>query len=216
VPEPFVVRRLEDVDGYADEGHPQWHMIRSTLGIGAFGVNAWRSTAAGQAVIGEHTETGDGAGGHEELYLVLEGRATFTVDGVAVPAPRGTLVHVPDPSSRRSAVADEAGTVVLVVGGRPGAAFTVSSWERSAEALRLWRTEEWQEAIALLSRQLVDDPANANVLYNLACAEARDGRSQDALDHLTAAVQIDPRFAELASKDDDLNTLRTDSRFPQT
>lgn len=212
--EPFSVRRLDDVEGYTDEGMPQWHMLRHALGITAFGINAWRSTTAGQTVIGEHTEAGEGAGGHEELYLVLEGRATFTVDGVAVPAPRGTLVFVRDPDARRSAVAEEAGTVVLVIGGRPGRPFTISSWERSAEALKLWRTGEWDRAIELLTAQLAEDPGNANVLYNLACAESRAGRTDDALRHLNAAVGLDARFAGLAATDTDLDDVRHDPRFP--
>ncbi len=203
------------IDGYADEGMPQWHMLRSTLGITSFGVNAWRSTAAGQTVIGEHTEVGEGAGGHEELYLVVEGRATFTVDGVAVPAPRGTLVYVGEPDAQRSAVAEEAGTVILVIGGAPGRPFSISPWERSAEALKLWRTQEWGKAIELLTTQLADDPGNANVLYNLACAEARAGRTDDALRHLNAAVALHERFAGLAATDGDLDAIRTDPRFPQ-
>lgn len=212
--ESFSVQRLEEVEGYQDAGLPRWHMLRHALGITSFGVNAWRSTAAGQTVIGEHTETGEGAGGHEELYLVLEGRATFTVDGVAVPAPRGTLVFVRDPAARRTAVADEAGTVVLAIGGRPGQAFAISSWERSAEALKLWRTGEWERAIDVLTSQLAEDPGNANVLYNLACAESRAGRAEDALRHLNAAVGLDGRFAGLAAGDTDLDAVRHDPRFP--
>lgn len=214
--EPFSVARLEEVEGYQDEGMPQWHMLRQAFGITAFGINAWRSTAAGQTVIGDHTETGEGAGRHEELYLVLEGRATFTVDGVAVPAPRGTIVFVRDPGARRSAVAEEEGTVVLAIGGRPGEPFTISSWERSAEALKLWRTEDWDQVIALLTAQLAEDPGNANVLYNLACAESRAGRPEEALRHIEAAVRLDGRFAGLAASDTDLDAIREDPRFPQT
>ena len=49
----------------------------------------------------QHDETGSGAGGHEELYLVLSGHATFMVDGDEIDAPAGTLIFVPDVSSRR-------------------------------------------------------------------------------------------------------------------
>jgi tetratricopeptide (TPR) repeat protein len=214
VSDRYRVLRLDEVEGYAEEGRPRWHMIRSMLGIESFGINAWRSTAAGQAIIGEHDEVGPGAGGHEELYLVLAGRATFTVDGDAVPAPAGSIVFVKDPRVRRSAVAEEAATEILVIGGRPGAPFTVSPWERSAEALRLWSTGEWDKAIDLLQGQLEQDPLNANVLYNLACAESRAGRRDDAIDHLRRAVDLEPRFAGLARDDADLEGVRGDSRFP--
>ena len=47
---------------------------------------------------------------------VLSGRATFTIEGEALAAPAGSLVFVKDPAARRSAVADEAATEILVVG----------------------------------------------------------------------------------------------------
>ncbi len=213
-PERFRVLRLDEVDGYADEGRPRWHMIRTMLGIESFGINAWRATAAGQEIIGEHDELGEGAGGHEELYLVLGGRATFTIDGERIAAPAGSLVYLRDPGARRSAVADEAATTILVIGGRPGSAFTISPWERSAEALRFWTTGEWDRAIDVLSVQLAEDPGNANVLYNLACAECRGGRPEAALKHLVEAVELDPRFRKNAHGDPDLAAIREDYRFP--
>ncbi len=208
------VMRLDEVDGYAEDGRPRWHMIRSVLGIESFGINAWRATEAGQEIIGEHDELGGGAGGHEELYFVLSGRATFTVDGERVDAPAGSLVFVKDPAARRGAVADEAATEILVIGGRPGVAFSVSPWERSAEALRSWTTRDWDGAIDILSGQLAEDPGNANVLYNLACAESRSGRDGAALEHLAQAVELVPRFAELAQTDTDFDAIRGDDRFP--
>ena len=213
--ERFRVLRLDEVDGYADEGRPRWHMIRTMLGIESFGINAWRATEAGQEIIGEHDELGDGAGRHEELYLVLAGRATFTIDGERVAAPSGSLVYLKDPGARRSAVADEAATTILVIGGRPGSAFTISPWERSAEALRFWASGEWDKAVDVLTVQLTEDPANANVLYNLACAESRDGRLEPALEHLRQAVELEPRFATNAQNDPDLGAIRAHDRFPE-
>ena len=210
----FRVMRLDEVDGYADEGRPRWHMIRSVLGIESFGVNVWRATAAGQQIIGEHDEIGQGAGGHEELYFVLGGSASFTIDGELVAAPAGSLVFIKEPATRRAAVADEAGTTVLVVGGKPGAAFSVSPWERSAEALRYWTTGEWDRAIDVLEAQLEEDPDNANVLYNLACAESRGGRLDAALDHLGRAVALEQSFVALAQNDSDFAAIREDPRFP--
>jgi len=213
--ERYRVMRLDEVDGYADEGRPRWHMIRAMLGIESFGINAWRATEAGQVIIGEHDELGQGAGGHEELYFVVSGRATFTVDGELVAAPEGSLVYLKDPRTRRSAVADEAATTILVIGGRPGAAFSVSPWERSAEALRFWTTGEWDRAIDVLQAQLDEDPHNANVLYNLACAESRGGYHDAALGHLAVAIEREPSFAALARDDADLDAIRADGRFPR-
>jgi quercetin dioxygenase-like cupin family protein len=121
--------KLDDIPLGEHNGQEDWLPIRHALGVRAFGINAWRADR-GQQVIGEHVEREDSPSEHEELYLVLDGRAMFTVDGETVDAPRGTLVHVPDPGSSRGAVAQEDGTVVLVVGGEPGAAFAVSRWEQ--------------------------------------------------------------------------------------
>ena len=84
----YAVASLDELVGYEEDGRPRWHMIRSTLGIAAFGINAWTATEDGQSLIGEHDEVTGAAGGHEELYLVLSGHATFTLDGETV-TPRG-------------------------------------------------------------------------------------------------------------------------------
>jgi mannose-6-phosphate isomerase-like protein (cupin superfamily) len=211
--ERWSVTPIAEIEGYADEGRPMWHMIRSVLGIEAFGINAWTSTEDGQELIVEHDEVGTGAGRHEEIYIIVTGEAQFTIDGETVTAPAGTVIHVPVPTVRRAATAT-AGTTVLVVGGKRGEAFEVSSWERSADALRFWPTEEWERAIAILQREHVEHPDNAGVLYNLACAEARFGRTDDALDHLRLAIELEHRFLENVKDDSDLASLREDPRFP--
>jgi uncharacterized cupin superfamily protein len=114
----------------ASEDMQGWLPLRHKLGVEAFGVNAWVGREPGDEVIEEHDELNeDPSGNHEELYLVAEGRATFTVDGEQVDAPRGTLVFVKDPSVVRHAVASEPGTIVFAIGATPGAAFTPSPWE---------------------------------------------------------------------------------------
>lgn len=104
------------------DGDLDWRPIRRTLGIGAFGINAYTANA-GDLVVEEHDETGAGAGHHEELYVVVTGRATFTVDSESFDAPVGTLVFLDDPKERRAARAVEDGTTVLAIGGA-GPAFS--------------------------------------------------------------------------------------------
>jgi len=122
--------RLDDLQATPVEG-TLWKPIRSTLGIRAFGINAYAAERAGDRLFNEHDETESFAGRqrHEELYVVLEGRATFTVDGEDVDAPARTLVFVEDPASRRGAVAAEAGTTVLAIGGPVGEAYEPAPWE---------------------------------------------------------------------------------------
>lgn len=212
--ERYRALTLADAESIAAPGQPLWRLLRATLGAEAFGVNAWTARDPGQVVIGEHDELGLGAAGHEELYVVLAGSATFTVDGEEVEAPAGTLVFVKDPAVTRSAIAREADTTVLVIGGTPGKAYEVAPWERNARVLRFWETGDWESAIGELRDLHAAEPGSAGILYNLACAEARAGRRDDALEHLAACVEIFPPFADNAQTDDDLASIRDDPRFP--
>ena len=198
--------------GYAIPGQAHWHTIRSTLDVRAFGINAWTALEDDQRLIGEHDEAEGEA--HEELYVVLSGTATFTLDGETVEAPEGTVVHVPDPAVKRGATGSK-GTTILAVGAKPGVAFTPSSWERSAEALRYWPTEEWDKAIAVLEEHLAETPEDGGVHYNLACAKARAGRADEAIADLRRAVELQPSFARYAQADDDLASIRDDPGFPE-
>src|SRR5437764_12761511 len=86
--------------------------LRADLDIGAFGASASIQKKTGEPVVGEHDEVGPASDGHEELYVVVQGRATFTVDGDEIDAPQGTVVFVRDPAAKRKAVAKTDGTVV--------------------------------------------------------------------------------------------------------
>lgn len=212
--ERWVVRRLEDVGDFVDEERARWFPIRIELGIGAFGVNAWRATKGGQALIEEHDELGSGAGRHEELYLVLSGHATFTVDGETVDAPAGKLVFVGDPALKRSARAEEAGTTILVAGGKRGEPFSVSPWERHSAGLRFFATGEYERAVEFFEQAHREEPDQAGVLYNLACAESLLGRTEAALGHLESSIELQPSLREAAQTDSDFDPIRDDPRFP--
>ena len=108
----------------------EWRPLRIHFGISSFGTNAFGARDPGQPVIVEHNEIEESGTRHEELYYVARGHAIFTVGGEEVDAPAGTFVYVPDPGVMRSAIAREAGTIVLCFGGTPGEAFEVSPWER--------------------------------------------------------------------------------------
>jgi tetratricopeptide (TPR) repeat protein len=190
-----------------------WAMVRTQFDIQSFGVNAYVAEEPGVDVIGEHDEVGDGAPQHEELYFVSEGHATFTVDGDEIDAPAGTFVFVREPGATRKAVAKETGTTVLVVGGRPGKAFTPSPWERNAEGLNLYSAGEYEKAAETYERLLVETPGEPRFLYNLACSEAQLGRKEQALDHLRQAIEINPHMRETAPIDADLDPIRDEPEF---
>jgi mannose-6-phosphate isomerase-like protein (cupin superfamily) len=69
--------------------------------------------------------------GPEELYVVLRGRATFTLDGEEVDAPAGTFVYVHDAAVARMAVPAEPDTAVLAISGTPGLDYRVATWQRT-------------------------------------------------------------------------------------
>src|SRR5579885_254939 len=79
--------------------------LRHNLDVGAFGVSAQFQKNAGEVLIREHDEAGPGSDRHEELYVVVQGSALFTVDGEEIEAPQGTTIFVRDPESKRGAVA---------------------------------------------------------------------------------------------------------------
>ena len=110
-----------------------FYLVRRHFDIRAFGVNAIIGDA-GSELVEPHHERDDEANltdGHEEMFAVMAGRAAFTVDGQDIDAPAGTLVFVRDPALIRSARATADGTTILAIGGRYGAPFEISRWERT-------------------------------------------------------------------------------------
>jgi tetratricopeptide (TPR) repeat protein len=215
VSDKFQVATLAEMELPALPQHLRWATVRLHLGIGAFGINAWTADEPGKEIIEEHDEVGPRAGKHEELYVVIRGSATFTVDGDAFDAPAGTFVFVRDPAAKRKAVAAEPETTVLVIGGRSGEAFKPSQWERSAPALGFFATKEYDKAFDALARALEQYPDDAGVLFNLACAESLLGRPDDAIGHLQQSIEHDESFRELAQKDTDFDPIRDDARFKE-
>ncbi|MDQ3161545.1 MAG: hypothetical protein M3Q92_01740 [Actinomycetota bacterium] len=200
---------LSDLESLAGPGTLSWQPVRRAFGITGFGVNAYTAAEVGQDVVEEHTEE---SLGHEELYVVLAGRATFQLDGEELDAPTGTLVFLADPSVRRGAKAAEPGTTVLAIGGEPGR-HDVSAWEWYFAAYAYSGDGEHEQAIAELQAGLEQRPGHPRLLYHLACVEARAGRREPALEHLNLAVMSDPRLREHAAKDDDFESIRDDPRF---
>jgi hypothetical protein len=195
------------------DGRIRWRPVRRTLGIEAFGVNAYTADA-GQEVVEDHDEMGSGAGRHEELYVVVSGRATFTVGGRELDAPAGTLVFLDDPAERRAARAVEDGTTVLVVGGARGEAFRISPWEYAFYGLGMLERGDAGEARRVLEEGVERYPDNPSMTYNLACVLARTGDAEGAFDQLRRAIAAEPRLAEHAKTDPDLDAIRSDPRFP--
>jgi tetratricopeptide (TPR) repeat protein len=213
----YVVANLEELEpapilapGATDDGRQRFD-VRRRFGITSFGTNAYRAPSEVD-VIREHDEVGPlGAGGQEELYIVLNGAATFEIDGDAVEAPAGSLVLV-QPTAKRKATAKDDGTTILAIGGTPGKAYEPAP-EEAAEAFAAYNKGDYETAAA---KQLVvvekrpDDPV---AYFNAACFEARAGRADEAIEHLRQAVELNDRIKELIRTDEDLDSIREDPRF---
>jgi mannose-6-phosphate isomerase-like protein (cupin superfamily) len=212
VSEKFKVASLEEMEIPTSQSL-RWATVRAHLAIEAFGVNAWSADEPGKEVISEHNEVDNNGNQHQELYVVLKGRATFTVDGEEFEAEPGTCVFVHDPAARRKAVATEPETTVLAVGAKAGEVFTPSQWERSAPAFGFFATKEYDKAFDVLAEAHEEYPDDAVVLYNLACAESMLGRTDDAIVHLERSIAGQERFREAARTDTDFDPVREDARF---
>jgi len=207
----FRVLRLDEIDAIPVAG-VNMRPLRRALGITGFAINGW-SADAGKQLIEEHDETGAGAGRHQELYVVIAGNARFTVEGETIEAPPGTLVYVPDIGSRRSAIATADGTSVLVIGGEEGT-ITPSAFEHYFVARASVDAGDPRAAYETAAAGLGDHPDNASLQYNLACYAALAGDDDRALAHLVRAFELEPKTRAWAADDADLDTLRSDPRYP--
>lgn len=197
--------------GQQDEGRVRIG-VRQHFDIQAFGINAFRTVEADATVIREHDEVGLASTGQQELYVVLNGGATFSIDGERVEAPAGSFVFVRDPTVKRSAVAKEAGTTVLAIGGTPGEAYRVFPRE-AQEAIQAYNAGDFKTALERVNQVLAREPNDILSLYNAACFEAKLGRTDDAIEHLRQAIEVDERAVEQARGDEDFDSIRNDPRF---
>jgi tetratricopeptide (TPR) repeat protein len=207
----YEVAHVDDLEAITVAHGLVWRPVRRRFDVRAFGVNAYTSEEVGGQVVEEHTES---QLGHEELYVVLRGSATFTLDGEDVDLDAGSLVHIADPGVKRVAVSRDPGTVVLALGGKPGAPYTVSAWEAMFAAMPAIRRGDWDEAIRLHEEALVERPDHPPLLYNLACVEAQAGHTVQALEHLRRAVELEPKWAAHARTDADFDSIRREPGFP--
>jgi mannose-6-phosphate isomerase-like protein (cupin superfamily) len=205
------VVHIDELKSFPIEGQQglTWRPVRREFDIRAYGVNAYTAEEAGQRVVEEHREED----GHEELYVVVSGRATFKVDGEEYDSPPGTLVHCP-PGTLREAFAAEPGTTVLGIGAKPGEVFQPSGWEWAFAGTSLLAQGDEEGARRELEAGIETYPDAWQGHYNLACVEARLGNRDAALSRLERAAELDREaVSKYAPQDEDFASLMDDPRF---
>jgi tetratricopeptide (TPR) repeat protein len=206
----YSVAHFEEIEEVTD-GRCPLRPVRDHFGIRSFGINAWTAGDAGDRIINEHDESDDSA---EELYLVLQGRAVFELDGDRVPAPAGTFVFA-GPAVKRTAFAEEPGTTIIALGGTPGQAYESSGWELWVPLGVLYQAGKYDEA-ADRGRALAEaHPEYPMLLYNLACCESLAGRTGDAIDDLRRAASMSDRVIRYAQGDSDFDPIRDEPAFKE-
>ena len=73
---PYEVASIDELDRIPVMHGLEWRPIRRRFDVRAHGVNAYTAEKPGDWIVEEHTE---GALRHQELYVVVQGRARFTL-----------------------------------------------------------------------------------------------------------------------------------------
>src|SRR3954464_3883003 len=176
-----------------------WRPVRQALGTRIAGMGGYTADRPGQVVIEGHRESEDGMG-HEEVYVVLRGRATFTLDGTELDAPAGTVVRV-DPEVHRPAVAAEPRTAVLALGGRPTYEPSSSEWiERARPHIRS-DPDRARAIVDDLRARRTDSPGLPIAEALLAVGRGDRAAATEALSG------VDPGYREALRSDPDLGAL---------
>jgi len=209
VSDGYQILSLDEVETAQHRGN-NLIPVRHALGFQPAGVNAWTADAGGE-LIPPHTEDP----GSEELYVVVRGRATFTVGEEEADAPAGTLVFVPA-EVFRTAVAAEDGTIVFVVGGWIGEAFNPAGWDSFALAERHRQEGRLDEGRAAMEQLVAQQPDYWATSYYAGCWEALAGDSDRAFTHLRRAKELNAQAsADFFREDRHLDSLRNDTRFQE-
>ena len=204
----YEVAHIDELEELpVNQGEFVWRPVRRRFGITAFGTNAY-TARAGQRVLEEHYERD----GHEEMYVVLRGRVTFTLGDDEVEAGPGTLVFA-RPGTKRGAVATEDGTAVLAVGAKPGVVFEPSPWENIFAAMSYADQGQIDKARELIQGAVAARPDEWQGHYNFACFEVLHGDREAGIAELQRAHELEPeRVAEYAAGDSDFDAVRDDPR----
>jgi hypothetical protein len=179
-----------------------WRPLRRALGADIVGIAAFTADQPGEVIVEPHSEVDDGRG-QQEIYLVLRGTARFRIDGADIEASAGTLLRV-DAQAHREAIAIDAGTAVIALGGESTFDPSPSEWiERARPHIR---TDPLQarEIFDDLRRNCPHDPANDVAEALLAIGQGNDRRARSIVRQLVSDL---PQLRSVLVDDPDLRDL---------
>jgi quercetin dioxygenase-like cupin family protein len=206
----YEVAHIDELEHFpVDEDGLMWRPVRRKLGIHAFGTNAYTAEKAGDRVVEEHYEKD----GHEELYFVASGRATFTLGDEEIDAPGGTFVYA-SPGTKRGAVAGEPKTTIVAFGAKPGVPHEISGWEGIFVAFGHLRNGDEERGRQAMADAIAAEPDAWQGHFNAACYESLTRNKEATFEHLRRAIELEPKAREYAQKDTDFDWLRDDPEFP--
>jgi len=120
----------------------------------------------------------------------------------------------PGPDSRRTAHAEEAGTIVLAIGATAGQPYEADGWlELWGPVYDLYQAGDYEGVIANGREAIEAHPQYGGPLYNLACVESLAGHAQDSIRHLRMAIEAYPAFRDVARSDSDFDAIRDEPGF---
>ncbi len=114
----YTVKRIDDMEAGFGGGFVK---VRAELGVTSFGVQLIR-LPPNYPDYPEHDHSEDG---QEEVYLALDGSGQIDIEGERIDLGKDLFVRVA-PGTKRKVIPGAEGLTMLVVGGRPGAAYEIS------------------------------------------------------------------------------------------
>ncbi len=116
---------VHDIPPIKDSWSKGWHSVRHFFEITGFGVNA-ATKSKGESLTPEHDEL---ESKQQELFVVMEGKVEFCLDGKSFIGTSGCMLSV-EPQVKRSANALVTPSTLLIIGAAPGQIYQVPKWEK--------------------------------------------------------------------------------------